>query len=166
MAEIVPLVWPDDGLRVLDLCQRASDYVLLDTGRAPDMAYVESEMTDAPATVPRDQIWCWGHAQNNGTLDAMATCLKGYYDPDDWYLGLLLLDPAARGAGLGEHMARHVIAQAKADDAACLRIAVLDSNPRARTFWVRHGFEHETSTTRGDGQLRHVHRLPLGKASS
>lgn len=162
MAEIVPLTWPADGARVLDLCHRARDYIRLETGQDPDMAYVEETMTDAPPGVPPDQIWCWGHAEN-GTIDGLATCLKGYYDPDDWYLGLLLLDPAGRGAGLGARMARHVIAQATADGADCLRIAVLDTNPRARRFWDRLGFIHEKSTSSGDGQVRHVHRLPLGK---
>ena len=163
MADIVPLTWPDDSPRVLALCQRASDYVMLDTGRVPDLAYVESEMTHAPPSVPPEQIWCWGHAHPDGSLDAIATCLKGYYEPNDWYLGLLLLDPTARGAGLGTRMARHVKDQAINDDANCLRIAVLDANPRGRAFWQRLGFVHEKSTDVGDGGLRHVHRLPLRK---
>ncbi|MEX0310830.1 MAG: GNAT family N-acetyltransferase [Tateyamaria sp.] len=160
MAEVIALQWPDDGPRVLDLCQRASDYVMLDTGQAPDLAYVESEMTHAPPSVPPDQIWCWGATRSDGSLDAIATCLKGYYEPDDWYLGLLLLDPAARDAGLGARMAQHVIAQATEDGGACLRIAVLDNNPRARRFWERLGFAYEKTTT-SDDHVRHVHRLPL-----
>ncbi|MEL7132677.1 MAG: GNAT family N-acetyltransferase [Pseudomonadota bacterium] len=163
MAEIVPLTWPADGKRVLNLCIRAKDYILLETGAAPDIAYVQETMTDAPPNVPDDQIWCWGHATADGTLNGVATCLKGYYEPDDWYLGLLLLDLTARGAGLGDRLARHVIAQASADHAACLRIAVLDANPRARVFWERLGFLYEKSTDNGDGHMRHVHRLPLRK---
>ncbi|WP_299048919.1 GNAT family N-acetyltransferase [uncultured Tateyamaria sp.] len=162
MAEVVRLHWPADGARVLDLCQRARDYVRLETGQDPDMAYVQETMTDAPPGVPPDQVWCWGYS-TGGPLDAIATCLKGYYEPNDWYLGLLLLDPKARGAGLGQQMATHVIAQARADAATCLRIAVLDANPRARTFWTRLGFGHEKSSTGGDGHLRHVHRMPLQK---
>ncbi|MBY5935512.1 GNAT family N-acetyltransferase [Tateyamaria omphalii] len=164
MAEIVPLTWPEDGPRILDLCNRASDYVMLDKGRAPDLAYVKSEMTHAPPSVPPHQIWCWGHMQADGSLDAIVTCLKGYYEPNDWYLGLLLLDQAVRNAGLGTQMARHVIEQAQADHANCVRIAVLDTNPRARGFWERAGFKYEKSMTGGDGHMRHVHRLPLGKA--
>lgn len=162
MAEIIPLKWPDDGPRVLDLCRRASDYVRLETGQDPDMAYVEDTMTDVPPGVLPQQVWCWGHGAN-GALDGIATCLKGFYKPDDWYLGLLLLDPKARGAGLGERMARHVMAQARADNAACLRVAVLDTNPRGRAFWQRLGFAHEKPSNGGDGQLRHVLRLPFKK---
>ncbi|WP_299374216.1 GNAT family N-acetyltransferase [uncultured Tateyamaria sp.] len=160
MAEIVPLTWPTDGDRVLHLCLRARDYIALETGTGPDIAYVEEAMTDAPPIVPPNQIWIWG-AQAGGTLTGIATCLKGYYAPDDWYLGLLLLDPAARGRGLGAQMVAHVSDQARADGGTCLRISVLDANPRGRAFWVRQGFAHEKSTTAGDGQLRHVHRYDL-----
>lgn len=160
MDDLIPLRWPEDGARVLDLCQRAADYVCLDYGREPDMTYAEESLTDAPRQVPRDQIWSFGHATGQ-QLDAIVTCLKGHYEPQDWYLGLLLLDPAHRGRGLGERMAQHIIALAQTDGAACLRVAVLDTNPRARAFWTRLGFTHEKSVTSDDGLLRHVHRLPL-----
>lgn len=165
MAEIIPLRWPADHERVLHLCLRARDYIELETGAGPDMAYVQETMTDAPNGVPPDQVWCWG-AQEGDTLAGIATCLKGFYGPDDWYLGLLLLDPAARGRGLGAQMLAHVTDQARADRVACLRIAVLDANPRGRAFWARHGFTHEKSTTAGDGQLRHVHKKHLGEGTA
>lgn len=159
MADLIALHWPDDGARVLHLCQQARDYVQLETGGDPDMAYVRETMTDVPPTVPADQVWCWGHQGTDGALDGLATCLKGYYEADEWYLGLLLLAPAARAQGLGARMARHVIRQARADRATCLRVAILDSNPRARRFWTRLNFDHKKSTTAGDGHVRHVHRL-------
>lgn len=161
MGDIIRLAHADDADRVLHLCLRARDYIQLETGKGPDAAYVQETMTDAPPGVPPEQVWCWGYKRADGMLDGIATCLKGYYDPNDWYLGLLLLDPGARGQGLGAQMARHIIAQARADNAPCLRIAVLDANPRARAFWERLGFLNEKSTTAGDGNLRHVHRLAL-----
>jgi len=163
MDDLISLHWPKDGARVLDLCLRAHDYVEMETGDAPDLAYVRENMTDAPPDVPTDQIWCWGHADTNGTLDGIATCLKGYYEKDDWYLSLLLLAPAARGNGLGAKMTQHVIEQARADNAACLRVAVLDTNTSALHFWTRLHFLHEKSTAMGDGQLRHVHRLDFAR---
>lgn len=159
MDDAIALHWPDDGARVLHLCQQARDYIEFETGDAPDMAYVKETMTDAPPTVPTDQLWCWGHLGQDGALDGIATCLKGYYEANEWYLGLLLLAPAARASGLGRRMAQHVIDQARADNATCLRLAVLDTNIRAHAFWRRLNFRHEKSTSIGDGQLRHVHRM-------
>ena len=159
MGEITALTYPNDSASVLDLCQRAEDYVRLETGAPPDHDYVRETMTDAPQSVPPHHVWCWGYASANSSLDALATCLKGFYAPDDWYLGLLLVARAARGLGLGTRTAQHVIDQARSDGATCLRIAVLDSNPRAHSFWQGLNFAHEKSTTDGDGQVRHVHRL-------
>jgi len=161
MAEITALTYPEDSARVLDLCRRANDYVRLETGRDPDGAYVHETMTDATPNVASNHIWCWGHSAEDRSLDVMTTCLKGFYAPSDWYLGLLLVAKDARNTGLGTRMVQHVINQACSDGAACLRIAVLDSNPRARSFWQRLNFAHKKSTTGGDGQLRHVHRLPF-----
>lgn len=161
MAELIALIYPQDAERVLHLCLKARDFVELETGAGPDVDYVHETMTEAPPGVPPKHLRRWGHTDANGTLDGIVTCLKGFYGPDEWYLGLLLLDPAARGAGLGTLMARRVIAQARADNATCLRIAVLDANPRARTFWERLKFSYEKSTSEGDGNLRHVLRLDL-----
>lgn len=161
MVEIVALSYPQDADPVLHLCLRARDYVALESGKGPDAGYVQNTMTEAPPEVPPEQIWCWGAKRDDGMLDGIATCLKGYYDPDDWYLGLLLLDPATRGQGLGARMAAHVVAQARADGGSCLRVAVLDANPRARIFWERQRFFAEKSTTREDGSLRHVLRRDL-----
>ena len=161
MAEVIPLSFPQDAERVLHLCLRARDYIELETGKDPDADYVHGAMTERPPGVSSDQVWCWAHARPDGVLNGIATYLKGFYGPDEWYLGLLLLDPAARGAGLGAHMARHIIAQARADNARCLRISVLDANPRARIFWERLRFFYEKSSTGGDGNLRHVLRLDL-----
>lgn len=163
MADIVALAYPQDADRVLDLCLRGRDYVALETGKGPDAAYAREVLTETPPGIPPDQIWSWGHADANATLDGVATCLKGFYGDDEWYLGLLLVDPAARGTGLGAKLARHVIAQARDDNALCLRVAVLDTNPRARTFWERLRFSYEKSSTGGDGNLRHVLRLDLTK---
>lgn len=161
MAELIALTYPQDAERVLHLCLKARDFVELETGGGPDVDYVHEIMTEAPPGVPLEHLWCWSHTDANGMLDGIVTCLKGFYGPDEWYLGLLLLDPAARGAGLGTLMARRVIAQARADNATCLRIAVLDVNPRACTFWERLKFSYEKSTSEGDGKLRHVLRLDL-----
>ena len=134
MDDTTLLHWPADGARVLSLCELARDFVELETGDAPDMAYVKETMTDVPPSVPKGQYWCWGHTGANGALDGIATCLKGYYAANDWYLGLLLLAPAARGAGLGRRMTQHIITQARRENATCLRVAILDTNTRARRF--------------------------------
>ena len=79
-------------------------------------------------------------------------------------MGLLILDPHARGDGLGRQTAQHVIDEARTDNAPCIRIAVLDVNKDARAFWDKMGFEHERTVKadpKGDGHKRHILKLEL-----
>ena len=79
-------------------------------------------------------------------------------------MGLLILDPNVRGDGLGRKAAKHVIDEARADNAPCIRIAVLDVNTGARAFWDKMGFEHERTVKASqneDGNERHILKLDL-----
>ena len=55
-------------------------------------------------------------------------------------IGLLLLDPAARGRGAGAEILDAVDAWATANGAATLRISVDPANVDGMRFWQRHGF--------------------------
>ena len=59
---------------------------------------------------------------------------------------------------------KHVIDEARADNAPCIRIAVLDVNTGARAFWDKIGFEHERTVEASkneDGNERHILKLDL-----
>ncbi len=157
MDNLVPLRYPDDADRVLDLCQRAADYVSVEYQRQPDAEIARALLCDAPPQVPPSQIYALGSPRDDGSLNAFVTFLKGYYAPDEWYMGLLLLDPAIRRQGLGARMAQHVIGLARADGAPCIRVTPLDVNPKGQAFWQSQGFVPERAVTPDDGLLRHIH---------
>jgi ribosomal protein S18 acetylase RimI-like enzyme len=157
---IIALDAEADFARVRDLCQRASDYVQLEEGHVPDDAYVRKTLTDAPPSCGPDDIFLHGVERPNGSLAGICTSIRHFYERDEWYMGLLMLDPVERGSGLGRRVADHIIAQARADNAPCIRIAVLDANPRGRKFWESLGFTHEKSV-QSDDHLRHVLKLEL-----
>ena len=54
---------------------------------------------------------------------------------DTWFIPLLLLEPAARGRGLGAAGCRAVARWAAVRGAKRLVVAVADNNPRAGHFW-------------------------------
>lgn len=146
---------------VQDLCLRAADYVTLETGATPPADYASKLLAEAPPALPPEDVFAFCAAQE-GQLTAVVTCLRNFYKPREWYMGLLLVDPAARSAGLGARMARHVFDIARAHDASCIRVAVLDANPRGRRFWQREGFVPERAVPAdpdGDGHARHVLKL-------
>lgn len=161
MGEITRLDPVTDRARVADLCQRAADYVRLETRRDPYDAFIDDTLTGAPPHIPPEDIFLFGLERPDRSLAGVACCIRGHYAPGEWYMGLLLLDPVERNHGLGTRAARHVIALARSDGAPCIRIAVLDANPAGRRFWERQGYAHEKSVPGDDGHLRHVLKLDL-----
>lgn len=159
---IITLDQQADFDRVCDLADRAADYVRLESGRAPNLDFVRATLIDKPPTCGPEDIFLRGVERPDGTLAGIATSIRHFYERGDWYMGLLMLDPAERGAGLGRRVAEHVIAEARADNAPCIRIAVLDANPKALRFWERLGYRLEKSVP-GDDHLRHVLKLDLGE---
>ena len=152
---------------VQDLCLRAADYIKLETGAPPPPNYAAKLMVEAPPTLPPEDVFAFGAIQG-GQLVGVVTCLRNFYAVREWYMGLLLIDPAARSAGLGAQMAQHVFDAARSQNATCIRVAVLDANPRGRAFWERQGFKPERAVPAdpdGDGHARHVLKLDWEDAS-
>ncbi|WP_162844875.1 GNAT family N-acetyltransferase [Pontivivens insulae] len=166
MINIVSLDPDKDLMRVADLFDRAGDYIRLETGRDPDIDYAREAMVEAPPQVPPEDIHLFGLERTDHELAGFVGCLTGHYEPNEWYIGLLLLDPAVRGMGLGRLALRHIIQLARNAKGTVLRIAVLEANPAGRRFWEREGFVHERTVPAdpdGDGHIRHVMRCNLEK---
>jgi RimJ/RimL family protein N-acetyltransferase len=85
-----------------------------------------------------------------GVLDV----IRDYPTQGEWWLGVLMLDPAQRSKGLGESVCRAVEQWARDDGAHYIRLAVSAQNTRAHQFWKRVGFEELERRMRklSDGQ--------------
>jgi GNAT superfamily N-acetyltransferase len=119
---------------VAALYAKAADYWLLADHRSPDRAKTAAFFTDGPpgcdpATSHRLGLF------RDDTLAGVAELSFGFPLANDAYLGLMLLDPAARGAGLGPILLRDIEARARAAAAPRLYLAVLQANPRGHAFW-------------------------------
>ncbi len=164
MIKIVPLDAEKDFDRVADLFDRAADYVRLESGKDPAPEFVHEQLTDKPPVCGPDDIFLRGLEKPDGSLAGFASSIRHFYEPGDWYMGLLILDPAKRGAGLGKMAAEAVIEEARQDGARLIRIAVLDKNPRGRKFWEGLGFVLERTVPaedNDDGNERHVLKKAL-----
>jgi RimJ/RimL family protein N-acetyltransferase len=162
--EIVTLDAKADYARVADLMERASDYVKMETGKASNPRFVNATLTQAPPHCGPNDIFLRGLERPDGTLAGFAGNIRHYPKRGHWYMGLLILDPTERGNGLGRFAAQHVINAARADNAPCIRIAVLDVNKPARRFWDKMGYQHERTVKgdpKGDGHTRHILKLDL-----
>lgn len=143
---------------VLDLAQRAADYVVLEVGRAPDTAYVDEFFTASPPDVPPEGLMHFAVMLETAMV-GLVCIAEGYEFPDDWWLGLVLMDPAYRGRGIGGAAIDAVKTRARGRNIAMLKLAVLDANPRAHKFWRREGFvfhRHAPALPGSDGHDRTV----------
>jgi GNAT superfamily N-acetyltransferase len=61
-------------------------------------------------------------------------------DPDPW-IGLLMVDAAARARGYGRRIAEGVQERFRAAGRDALRLAVLENNPKGLAFWTALGYE-------------------------
>ncbi len=149
-----------DRAAVADLYARAADYVLLETGAPPDATTVEDFLSGAPPGGNPATSVRLGAEGPQGLL-GLAEMAFGYPAPRDAYIGLLLLDPAARGRGLGPQMLHRLTAIARDRGAERMLAAVLQDNPRGMAFWQRQGFVTETVVPDvAYGLRRHtVHRM-------
>jgi RimJ/RimL family protein N-acetyltransferase len=72
----------------------------------------------------------------SGVLDVF----RDYPSEGIWYIGLLLLDPYVRSAGLGAKIVEELASDATRSGARELQLNVVEQNVAAHAIWTRHGF--------------------------
>ncbi|MEU9876348.1 GNAT family N-acetyltransferase [Streptomyces phaeochromogenes] len=82
-------------------------------------------------------------ARGAGRLTAVAITLAHHpdpADPDPW-IGLLLVAAEEQGRGYGRQLATHIEDRFREAGRDAVRLAALDNNPAALTFWTAIGYE-------------------------
>jgi len=131
----------DDG-PVFDLMLRATDYNLLEKGRAPvaaDVAVFFASCVPGGDLAEAVKLGFWRDDVLLGFIDMSF----GYPAPTNAYIGLLMLDKAARGGGIGPQILAEATRRARTKGATRQLGAVLEANPRGHAFWQREGFRPE-----------------------
>lgn len=138
---------PANEAAVQALHERSADYVERITGQAPPPDAGQHFFAALPPGRRPE------HKHTLGVFDgdALIGCIdlvRGWPDEATAVIGLLLLEPAARGRGVGRLAFEAIEAQARAwPEIAQLRLVVVESNAVARPFWEHLGF-------RANGQTR------------
>jgi GNAT superfamily N-acetyltransferase len=159
MTDIRPLDPVADLSAVAAFYDEAGDYWLLADRKPPDPQKARDFFTDGPPGCDPARSHRLGLFVD-GRLSGVAELSFGFPEPQDAYLGLMLLAPRSRGQGHGQRLTADLIARARAAGAPRLFLAVLDENPRGRAFWEREGFR-DTGVFRQDEDTGHVIRRML-----
>ena len=137
----IRLLQPEDTLLLQALLENCADYSLLVTGHAPAPSAAASLLADCPPGKTRRDKRSIGLFTQQQELIGVLDAVRGYPAADAWWLGLLLLDPAQRGQGLGQRVYQAFEAWAGQQGAAGILLGVVDANQAAFRFWQRLGFE-------------------------
>ncbi|MGC3999804.1 MAG: GNAT family N-acetyltransferase [Anaeromyxobacter sp.] len=139
-AHAFELLTPDHGPELRALFQGCADYVRMSEGREPSDAQLEDLFGNVPPGRSAADKAVFGVRRADGRLVGAVELLRAFPEPRDCFLGLQVLLPEVRGAGLGDRVFRAAEAWARGEGFTTLYLAVVAQNPRGRAFWERCGF--------------------------
>jgi GNAT superfamily N-acetyltransferase len=122
------------------LCERCSDYYEMDGGTPTPPDAAEDVLKSLPPGKTHADKYVIGVAAPDGELVGVLDLIRDYPGEREWWLGLLLLKPDARTAGLGSRILRDVERVVAAAGGTVIHLGVLEHNASAERFWRRHGF--------------------------
>jgi len=125
-----------------DLLERCADYMKLEDG-APARPEAAADLLDAlPPGRAHEHKHVLGLARAAGApLVAVIDAVRGFPEPSDWFVGLVLIAPAERRRGLGAAIIADLEDWFRRHGAAAAYLAVLERNPEAQRFWIRLGYQ-------------------------
>ena len=122
----------------------SADFLQLISGLAPGADDVEGFFKNLPpgkAYEDKFSLGIYAAERDGERLIGCADLVRGFPDPATAYIGLLLLEPAARGHGLGAEAFAALEAQVRSwSGMHSMRLGVVATTPVAQAFWTRMGF--------------------------
>jgi ribosomal protein S18 acetylase RimI-like enzyme len=125
------------------LCEACTEFHVLIEGRPARPDEAQHLMAELPPGKTLTDKFFFGLFTPRPRLCGALDLLRGYREPDEWYLGLLLLEPAARGQGLGGRVVRAAEAWVRSQGGRLMRLAVAEQNEGGLRFWERQGYRVE-----------------------
>jgi GNAT superfamily N-acetyltransferase len=148
---------PEDAAILQSLLERCADYSLLVTGSSPGPSAAASLLADRPEGKNLRDKLVIGLFTETQSLIGVLDAVRDYPAPDEWWLGLLLLDPPHRGQGLGQRIYQAFESWAVKQGARSIYLGVVEENRDAYRFWQKLGFTPvQKQPARHFGNMEHV----------
>jgi GNAT superfamily N-acetyltransferase len=131
-----------DLAEINDLRARALDFFIEVGDRPPTPESFQADLDDLPeGFTRRDEVIYRAYL---GTLAVgYAEVLRGFAHPEQWIIGIALVDTALRGHGIGRALVAAIAEDARAAGIASLAAGVIALRERSLAFWAREGFTTE-----------------------
>lgn len=141
-----------DRLRLAELCRECTGFFELVEGQPGGLRTADEILGPPPAHVVSGTKRVFG-VERGDRLIGVVEILAGYPGPDEWQIGLLLLSPDVRDAGLGTRVWLGVRSWVSRQGGKLVRLVVQKQNPAARRFWEKQGFTVEKEMVVPAGRL-------------
>jgi len=130
----------DAAPAVQSLFERCTEFFQLINGAPPGPTDGADELVCVAPGRTIDDTFNFG-VYDGDRLIAFAGLARDFPKPSEWWLGLLVIDPAERGRGLGAQIHQELVEWIAAQSGTMLWIAVQTQNVDGERFWRRIGFE-------------------------
>lgn len=138
---IVRRLGVEDAPIVQAVCDASADYHVLLYGEPAAPSEGLNVLTEVPPGRSLEDKFTFGFFERgSGRPRGVLDLHRGYRVTDEWYLGLLLLDPALRARRLGTAIMDATLEWLREEGARSARLVVAEQNVAARRFWERFGF--------------------------
>lgn len=125
------------------LCDACADYHVLIEGEPAGPDEGRHLLAELPPGKTLEDKFFFGLFTPRPRLCGALDLLRDCREPGEWYLGLLLFEPAVRGQGLGERVLRAAEHWARTQGAQQMRLACAEQNEAGRRFWERQGYRED-----------------------
>lgn len=134
------LLKPSDLRDLQTLLERAADYFLITTGSAPASDEAERAFVGGPPTKSVEDKRTIGVFTTDNEMVGVLDAIVGWPKEGEWSMGMLLLDPAHRGAGLGSAVLDAYEEWATREGARRFQTAVVSQHGPGIGFLERAGY--------------------------
>ncbi|WMJ81629.1 GNAT family N-acetyltransferase [Clostridium sp. MB40-C1] len=121
------------------LCEKCSDYYILHDGILPSKEEIEEIFIALPPNKNYEDKFVLGIYKFDDLI-GIVDVIKDFPTVGEWMLGLMLIEPEARGNGLGKIVHQALIMWAKDLGAKSFRIGVIEDNYKGINFWSALGY--------------------------
>ncbi|XXF76073.1 GNAT family N-acetyltransferase [Myxococcaceae bacterium GXIMD 01537] len=125
------------------LCEACEDYHWLVYGQPAGPDEARELLAELPPGRTRADKFLFGLFTPRPRLCGVLDLVRDVREPGEWYLGLLLLEPGARGQGHGARVVQAAESWARGQGAHRMRLAVAEQNAAGRGFWERQGYRED-----------------------
>ena len=130
-----------DETLIFDLMQRCAEFSLLVSGQPPEPQEAADLLVDLPPGKGLEDKFAMGVFDGPEKLLGLVDLIRGYPRPEVWFIGLMQLDPAYRGQGLGRQLYQALEAWSIQRGAREIMLGVVAQNVDGLAFWEKLGFQ-------------------------